>query len=575
MSAPYPHAAHILPLLAMALLSAAVAAYAWRHRSVPGATAFAAAMATAAAIALSGAAERAGAGLPAKTPWFHIHNTCLLLSAIVTLCFALEYAGLGKWLTRRNLALLFAPVPLFALISFAGIMHDATWLVDWDDGRIHSQLTPWAIAFLAYGTCLSLLSSALLLNLFARSPLHRWPVGLILLGQLALMMVGPAQILEAFTAVPVAPLAIAYALYALLLALAIFGFRLFNVVPVARNLVIERMRAGLLVLDARDRVVELNDAAAELLGAQANRVLGQEAAQALRASPGLVEALREAGSGRWVEAQVGSENDGAGRSLEARFAPLPDRRGRPDGRLILLHDVTPQRLAQARAAQQQQALAVLQERARVARDLHDGIGQVVGYAQMQAQAARAFLAQGEVAVADEYLAQLSSAAHEARAALQERALSAPRATADETGLLDALRQIVTQFQRRYGIAGEVAALPGWREDAVEPAARAEVLRIIHEALSNTRKHAQARTVRATMGECDGRLRICIVDDGIGFDTARLTADDEHRFGLRSMRERAVSFGGNVVVQSAPGRGTRVSVSIPMRATPPPPPPPAA
>jgi signal transduction histidine kinase len=88
-----------------------------------------------------------------------------------------------------------------------------------------------------------------------------------------------------------------------------------------------------------------------------------------------------------------------------------------------------------------------------------------------------------------------------------------------------------------------------------------VLRIIQEALANVRKHAQASRVRVAIETVEGASRIVVADDGRGFDLNAL--DQAQHFGLRIMRERAESLGGTFHVESAPARGTIVTVQVPV------------
>jgi signal transduction histidine kinase len=96
-----------------------------------------------------------------------------------------------------------------------------------------------------------------------------------------------------------------------------------------------------------------------------------------------------------------------------------------------------------------------------------------------------------------------------------------------------------------------------------PTVEIQLMRIIQEALSNVRKHARAHAVRVHLRPNHANLRIDVIDDGQGFDPARLRAEGWPRFGLQTMRERAESIGGHFDVETFPGRGTRVAVTVPL------------
>ena len=91
----------------------------------------------------------------------------------------------------------------------------------------------------------------------------------------------------------------------------------------------------------------------------------------------------------------------------------------------------------------------------------------------------------------------------------------------------------------------------------------QLLRIIQEALSNARKHAEAETARVRLERFDDRLLATIEDDGTGFDPSTRVRGDFPRFGLAIMKERAESIGGSMELDSSPGGGTRVKIAIPI------------
>jgi two-component system NarL family sensor kinase len=85
---------------------------------------------------------------------------------------------------------------------------------------------------------------------------------------------------------------------------------------------------------------------------------------------------------------------------------------------------------------------------------------------------------------------------------------------------------------------------------------------VQEGLANVRKHAHAGAAQVVFAVNAGRIQVRVEDDGVGFDVARFFKTRGHRFGLRSMRDRAEAIGGTFQILSAPGRGTRVIVEVP-------------
>jgi signal transduction histidine kinase len=206
-----------------------------------------------------------------------------------------------------------------------------------------------------------------------------------------------------------------------------------------------------------------------------------------------------------------------------------------------------QRLAEAQAASAQ-----LEERARIAREIHDGLAQDLWYAKLkQSRLAQRVADDGESRIlSDEVGDAIDAALAEAR-----HAVVAMRPGADGDLRAMIVRQ-VEDFSDRFALRAEVTNA-GPVPD-MEPRAQAEVLRIVQEALTNVRKHADATVVRVDL-ESGADLTITIADNGRGFQPDVATGG----FGLESMRQRAELIGARLTVSSEPRDGTRVELVVPV------------
>jgi signal transduction histidine kinase len=241
-------------------------------------------------------------------------------------------------------------------------------------------------------------------------------------------------------------------------------------------------------------------------------------------------------------------------------APLPDRRGQ----VIVFNEITELKRAQALLFQHQRSLATLEERDRIARELHDSLGQVLGYVNVQAQAIRELLAHGETATADAHLAQLANVAKDAHTDVREYILCVRTAVSPERGFVSALQQYLQRFSQNYGIRTELNGPEALKARGLQPTTEVQLLRIVQEALSNVRKHSSARAVRVNLTVDADQAEVVIEDDGRGFDPVQLAVGDRQHFGVGIMRERAEEIGGTLEVQSAPEQGTRVIVRVPLK-----------
>ncbi len=209
-------------------------------------------------------------------------------------------------------------------------------------------------------------------------------------------------------------------------------------------------------------------------------------------------------------------------------------------------------------AAKQRQLAILEERNLVAQGLHDSIAQSLNFLNLQVQMLENALEKEKLSDARRIVPLLHAGVEESYNDVRELLLNF-RSRLEAGQLEPALRQTLAKFSEQTGIATRLDIQGNGAP--LSPEQQLQVLFIVQESLSNTRKHAQAGkvTVRIDNGN-DYRLEI--VDDGQGFDPERLTAQNEKHVGLSIMHERAVRLAGTLVVDSAPGKGTRISLVIP-------------
>ncbi len=553
------HILYIWPMLLAAAFPAGVAVYTWRRRSIPGAVSFLVMVLMQVPFALGAALVLASSDASAKIFWTKVQILCLLPAVTAELCFLMEYANLNRWLTRRTLALLALPPVLFTLLVTTDRFHHWVWS-SFDVTYYVHPVRNWAgWAFTAYGLLVSLGSSVILIWLFLRSPLHRVAAALCLCGHLAPFI---TFLLEAGRVNPVAPMdsiALAAAFSIAMYAIALFGMGMFDLLLVARGTMIEQMREGVLVLDRQQHIVDLNQAAARILELPAASARGS-VVQILPESHDLVPHLGEGGMGQ-SKISIGSGQEI--RHYDVHKSALSHRGGFHLGYLILLHDITEKEQVQEQLLEQQRALATLQERDRVGRELHDSLGQVLGFVKMQVQTIRALLARGQIMQAEQYLKQLATVAQDAHTDVREYIRDARADIRSESDFLSALENHLRRLREDYGIATELKVAPELADAALAPMVRAQLLRIIQEALTNVRKHARTPGVRISLSLKQEYVQVVVQDDGAGFNPSLLPATSGQKFGLHFMQERAAEVRGSVKIQSAPGAGTQVIISVPL------------
>ncbi len=216
----------------------------------------------------------------------------------------------------------------------------------------------------------------------------------------------------------------------------------------------------------------------------------------------------------------------------------------------------------ARLYGQARRLAALEERQRLARELHDSVSQVLYGIGLGARTARTLL--DRVATVEELRSSLAEPLDYVRS-LAEAGLAEMRAlifelrpdSLEREGLVAALTRQAAAMRTRHNLEVRTAFCP---EPMLPFEAKEALYRITQEALNNVAKHAQASCVDIRLQDDDGTIVLEVQDDGVGFDPQR-----EYRghMGLHSMQERAVQLGSTLGIESAPGHGTLIRISIPL------------
>ncbi|MGC9357038.1 MAG: response regulator [Anaerolineae bacterium] len=225
-------------------------------------------------------------------------------------------------------------------------------------------------------------------------------------------------------------------------------------------------------------------------------------------------------------------------------------------------EITEREQAQATVIEQQRTLATYEERERLGRELHDGLGQTLGYINVQSQAVQTLLDKDQIPAAQSNLTDLIEAAQQAHGDVRAHIMGLRRREQESEDFLTTVRGHVTQLGRRWNLACSLSVPEGFPTDPFTPAVAQQALHILQEALANVRKHASADHVEIIARVIGAYVQLVIVDDGRGFDASEGGEAEAGHFGLRIMRERAEQVGGQLEIRSRPGKGTRVTATLP-------------
>jgi signal transduction histidine kinase len=206
---------------------------------------------------------------------------------------------------------------------------------------------------------------------------------------------------------------------------------------------------------------------------------------------------------------------------------------------------------------QAQQLAIVQERNRLARDLHDSVMQSLYGMTMYSEAAVRQLESGQVSMAANHLHEIQSTAQEALREMRLLIFELRPSILEQEGLTVALRSRLESVEERVGMETTIEIDPDIHLSAeIEQ----ELYRVAQEALNNALKHANANRIAVRLLEEHQTITLEISDDGTGFHPTAV--GERGGFGFRGMKERVARLGGELAIQSTPGKGTKIRVEVP-------------
>jgi signal transduction histidine kinase len=214
-------------------------------------------------------------------------------------------------------------------------------------------------------------------------------------------------------------------------------------------------------------------------------------------------------------------------------------------------------LENARLYEQARQLAILEERQRLGRELHDSVTQSLYGINLYAEAAAGQLAMGKDEQLRQSLSDIQLTAQESLADMRLLIYELRPPVLEQEGLVRAIQNRLFSVENRAGVKFNVTSN---LESRLPPATEEGLYKIAHEALNNVLKHANAKNVQVSINRDQASIILEITDDGIGFDPA--AAIQKGRLGVISMRERAQLQGWTLSLESGPGAGTQIRVEVP-------------
>ena len=564
-------------LLFTACACAILGMYVWRHRPAPGVGPAAASFVISASWNAGYAMELSSANYAAQLFWANVQYVFIAAAPALMIYFALIYVGRGRLLSRRVVLLLCVEPVLVILLAFASesipllraggqqLTIDGYVIVAWAYGPLFWIHTLYSYGLMAWATII-------LVPVILRSPyLYRLQASMVVLGVMAPWVANAVYLfdLSPFPHLDLTPFS--FFLYALAVGWALLRLRFLDVVPVARDSVVEGLQDAVLVLGMNGRIADANPAAQALLGGSASQLVGCQPADLPQH---LAEILNLKGP---VPSQYEIELDGTGdsaRVFEVRLAAVHDHRGGLRGRVAVLHDLTGRKQAEEERVRSQRLLAAGEMAAGIAHNLNNILVGILAPARR--------LQDGETAQMSRDVSTIVTAAERARDLVQRLNLGSDDEAAIALVAVDVGTVIAEAIE---------TSRPKWEAEARQrgvdivlstqldpvPAARCDRTGLHDVVLNLLLNAADAMpagghlTVNTQLRE--GAIRLSVSDTGTGMDAETASRVLEPFFttkvdigtglGLTTVYRSVKRWGGDLTIDSRRGVGSTFCLVLPL------------
>ncbi len=596
---------YVWPLILAAVVSAGLGIAVWRRRPGVGVVPFVLLIVGVTEWATGNVFELLMVDLSAKLVFARLDYLGIGLVPAAWLVFTLEYTGRQQWVTRRTIGWLAVEPVLLQVALWTNPLHHLFWAetgIKLSDSLAYLDISYGVLFWVhaSYSYLLLLAGTMLLIRAFVNAPeLYRGQITTILVGAFAPWIANLLYLsnLNPLPDIDLTPLA--FSITGAAIGWSMYRFQLLDIVPVARDRVIESMNDAVIVLDARSRIVDVNPAGLSLLGGvPASQVIGQPAGDVLSAHyPDTVNDFRDVES---AQAEISLNGDPV-RHFELRISPLHLRNEQLTGRLIVMHEITRRKQIAAQIEAQNRALIQANEdlnRARVqaeeasrlkseflatiSHELRTPLNSVIGYGDLlltglagelndkQRDYVQRSLSNGErlLNLINELLDLSKIEAGRLELVQQPFALAT---------LLDDTHTRMQTLADQKGLAFNTRLDPALPEQITGDAKRIE--QIIVNLVSNAIKYTEQGWIELRLDRLnDDQWAIVVIDTGIGipphaieyiFDEFRQVDGTTHRqfqgtgLGLSIVRKLTQVMGGTVQIQSEVNRGSTFTVTLPL------------
>lgn len=535
------------------------------RRESKGASVFGLSMFVVTLWSLPNALELMATNLPTKIFWANLQYIAYCYSPVTLLAICMEFTGYDKWIRNKKILWL-ALLP--TVIIFLVWTNEYHGLIRYDihlrnNGLFYVIAKKYGIAFYVHALYSHLLNiSAIVLlikSLFQRKSVYRKQV-IVLFAAASMIIVPNLVYISGLSPLKYDITPIFFGPAGIITMWAIFRYKLFALMPLARATVMETINAGVMVLDSDDRVIDVNPAFLNIVDRNEGKYQDMSAEEICRNVPEFIDACKERSK---TQQELSVHSNQSAKFYEVLQTPLMDKKRKVIGRLVVFYEITEKKQAQQEFLKQQWTQAGIEEKERLARDLHDNLGQLLGFINLQAQGIRQELRNCGVDMVSEKLDQLIEVTQMAHTEIRDYISNIRSSVHSEQDFISSFKKQIEQFKNQTGLNMNFDIPSDLSVEKLKPVIWMNLLYIIKEALNNIRKHAGAENVTISLQITEKILFLSVEDDGKGFNTNLHTYSNKTGFGIDIMHERSSEIGGEISIRSVIGKGTKVILCVPL------------
>lgn len=537
-------------LLTTSVMAIGLMVLVWPRRSSPGIRYFLLFLSGLVIWTLGAGIESSVLSIPEKVLWSQIEYIGFVMIAPAIYLFTDEYCHQALIPFRRTFLIWILPLVTLILV-WTNSRHGWVWTgFKWGVKELNVLTYEHGLWYYIHAFYVYFLSGLAALNLFiyllkARKPYRNQVI--ILLASFIFPVISGTIYMLGLEPVPGMDTAeLGFFLTACVMTWDLLRYRLFDLVPIARDLVIEKMGDGILVIDENQMIVDVNPAAKNLLN-DGKVKIGENLGSFIARNP-ILEPLQDQTINQRIEISL---PNGDIRQLDFYKVPIAQERGVRPGVIITFHDSTYLQIIEQRAA-------AVAERQHLGRELHDRVAQNLYSLSLFAASSQEYARQERWDKTQENLEDIHQLASQSLKEMRLLLFELRPDSFDQVGLVQAIRERLNAVEHHSQIQSSLIAD---EELNFPPGLERTLYGITTEALNNVLKHSRAKHVDVHIQKVDGNAVLTIQDDGEGFDVDH--PSENGGMGLLNTRQRVTLAHGEMELKSSPGGGTYLRISCPI------------